>query len=145
VTASWRSRGGRWREADGRPAALGGAPATQVHVLRHNGHRCGGPVVLLRLLPAEALANPAALVPLFVLTNLQITSSYFAAALVLLERGRGVLAAHLVSPLNADQPAGVPEGAGQRAASGRRGSRGVTTPQDSSCVADRSSPWLVYI
>ena len=82
---------------------------------------------------------------LFVLTNLQITSSYFAAALVLLERGRGVLAAHLVSPLNADQPAGVPEGAGQRAASGRRGSRGVTTPQDSSCVADRSSPWLVYI
>ena len=60
-------------------------------------------VVLLRLLPAEARASPAALVPAFVLTNLQITAFYFGAALVLLERGQGVLAALLVSPLNADE------------------------------------------
>ena len=60
-------------------------------------------VVLLRLLPAEARANPAALVPMFVLTNLQITAFYFTAALVLLERGQGVLAALLVSPMHADE------------------------------------------
>jgi len=60
-------------------------------------------VVLLRLLPAEVRADPAALVPAFVLTNLQITAFYFAAALVLLERGQGVLAALLVSPLSADE------------------------------------------
>lgn len=60
-------------------------------------------VVLLRLLPPAARADPAALLPLFVLTNLQITAFYFAAALVLLERTQGVLAALLVSPLTAEE------------------------------------------
>jgi len=60
-------------------------------------------IVLLRLLPAAARANPAALIPVFVLTNLQITAFYFAAALVLMERAQGVLAALLVSPLAADE------------------------------------------
>src|SRR5688572_16362369 len=60
-------------------------------------------IVLLRLLPPAVRADPAALLPLFVLTNLQITAFYFAAALVLLERTQGVLAALLVSPLTADE------------------------------------------
>ena len=59
-------------------------------------------VVVLGLLPAAARADPAGLVPFFVLTNLQLTAFFFAAALVLLERNQGVLAALLVSPLGAD-------------------------------------------
>jgi fluoroquinolone transport system permease protein len=54
---------------------------------------------LFQLLPPAARANPAALVPAFVLTNLQITAFYFAAALVLLERTQGVLPALLVAPV----------------------------------------------
>ena len=56
-------------------------------------------VGLLRLLPDGAREEPALLVPMFVLTNLQITVFYFAAALVLLEKGQGVVAAFVTSPL----------------------------------------------
>jgi fluoroquinolone transport system permease protein len=56
-------------------------------------------VGLLHLLPPGVRADPAALVPLFVLTNLQITAFYFASALVLLEKGQGIIAAFVTSPL----------------------------------------------
>ncbi len=118
-------------------AALGKVAHSGVHHLHANGG-------LATLPGGRALGNPAASCLCSCLRK-GITALYFAAALVRLERGRGVLAVLLVSPLSADQPAGFPESAGQRAASGRRGSRGGATPQDSSCVADRSSRWLVYI
>ncbi len=54
---------------------------------------------LLRLLPFGAREEPALLVPMFVLTNLQITAFYFAAALMLLEKSQGVVAALVTSPL----------------------------------------------
>jgi len=56
-------------------------------------------VVLLRLLPEVVREHPASLVPLFVLVNLQMTAFYFAAALMLLEKGQGVVASLLTSPL----------------------------------------------
>ena len=56
-------------------------------------------VGLLRLLPEAVREDPALLVPLFILTNLQVTAFYFAAALVLLEKGQGVIAAFVTSPL----------------------------------------------
>jgi fluoroquinolone transport system permease protein len=60
-------------------------------------------VGILRLLPDVAREQPASLVPMFVLFNLQITAFYFAAALMLLERGQGVVAALLTSPLRPGQ------------------------------------------
>jgi len=95
-------------------------------------------VVLLRLLPAEALANPAVLVLLFVLTNLQITAFYFAATLVLLERGQGVLAMLLVSPLSADQPRAFLKARDSLRRAGDA-AREETTPQDSSRVPDAAT------
>jgi fluoroquinolone transport system permease protein len=56
-------------------------------------------VALLHLLPGAARADPALLVPAFVLTNFQVTAFYFVAALVLLEKGQGVVHALVVTPL----------------------------------------------
>jgi fluoroquinolone transport system permease protein len=56
-------------------------------------------VGLLLLLPDVVRANPAALAPAFLLANLQVTAFYFAAALVLLEKGQGSLTALSVTPL----------------------------------------------
>jgi fluoroquinolone transport system permease protein len=56
-------------------------------------------VGVLLLLPDPVRENPAALAPMFVVTNLQVTAFYFAAALLLLERSQGTLSAIAVSPL----------------------------------------------
>jgi fluoroquinolone transport system permease protein len=56
-------------------------------------------VALLLLVPVAVRQQPANVVPMFVLANLQITAFYFAAALLLLERTQGVVAALVTSPL----------------------------------------------
>lgn len=53
---------------------------------------------LALLIPWVRDASPGWIAPAFVLTNLQITSFYFAAALLLLERTQGVLAALSTTP-----------------------------------------------
>ncbi len=55
---------------------------------------------LLRLLPGAAVANPAAVVPLVVLTNLQVSAFYLTLALLLLDRDQGGLAALLATSLS---------------------------------------------
>ena len=54
---------------------------------------------LLLALPEAARANHAAWVPALVATNLQITTFFFAVALILLERDEGTLAALAVTPM----------------------------------------------
>lgn len=54
---------------------------------------------LLFLLPEAARTDPAALAPAFIALNLQVTAFFFAAALVLLEKGQGTVSALVVSPL----------------------------------------------
>lgn len=83
------------------PAALRGEALVQG---RHGFYAVTAVVVgvwvgVLRLLPDAVRATPAALAPLFVLTNLQVTAFFFAAALLLLERSQGTLSAVVVSPL----------------------------------------------
>lgn len=56
----------------------------------------GASVAILRLLPAEAVAW---LLPLVVFQNLIVTSFYFIAGLVLLEKTEGTIAARVVTPL----------------------------------------------
>jgi hypothetical protein len=56
---------------------------------------------LLLLLPAAARSDPAGWVPAILAVNLQITTFFFAAGLVLLERDEGTLVALAVSPLSA--------------------------------------------
>jgi fluoroquinolone transport system permease protein len=56
---------------------------------------------LLRALPAGARADAAAWVPALLVANLQITTFFFAAGLMLLERDEGTLAALAVSPYTA--------------------------------------------
>jgi fluoroquinolone transport system permease protein len=55
---------------------------------------------LLLALPAAARANEAAWVPAVVAVNLQITTFFFVAGLILLERDEGTLAALAVSPFS---------------------------------------------
>jgi fluoroquinolone transport system permease protein len=57
--------------------------------------------VLLSLLPAEALADAATIVPAFLLGNLIVTTFYFMAALVMLEKAEGMLTALVTTPLRA--------------------------------------------
>lgn len=57
--------------------------------------------VLLSLFPQTARANAALLVPAFVVFNLIVTTFYFMAALLLLEKGEGTLSAVVVTPLRA--------------------------------------------
>ena len=56
---------------------------------------------LLLVLPASARANGAAMVPALMVVNLPITTFFFMAGLMLLERDEGTLAALAVSPLSA--------------------------------------------
>jgi fluoroquinolone transport system permease protein len=56
---------------------------------------------LLLSLPESARANSAAWVPAIVTVNLQITTFFFMAGLMLLERDEGTLSALAVSPLSA--------------------------------------------
>jgi fluoroquinolone transport system permease protein len=56
---------------------------------------------LLLSIPAAARANSAVWVPALVTINLQITTFFFVAGLILLERDEGTLAALAVSPLSA--------------------------------------------
>jgi fluoroquinolone transport system permease protein len=56
---------------------------------------------LLLALPETARADEAAWVPAFVAISLQITTFFFVAGLVLLERDEGTLAALAVSPMSA--------------------------------------------
>lgn len=55
---------------------------------------------LLLALPAAARANEAAWVPAVLAVNLQITTFFFVAGLILLERDEGTLAALAVSPFS---------------------------------------------
>jgi fluoroquinolone transport system permease protein len=55
---------------------------------------------LLAALPVSARTDPALWVPALIVVNLQVTTLFFMAALMLLERDEGVLAALAVSPLS---------------------------------------------
>ena len=55
--------------------------------------------VLLSLFPQTARANAALLVPAFMVFNLIVTTFFFMAALLLLEKGEGTLAAIIATPL----------------------------------------------
>jgi hypothetical protein len=68
---------------------------------------------LLLSLPEAVRANSAALVPAILIINLQITTFFFVAGLILLERDEGTLAALAVSP--------EPDGA-MKTTTGRRAS-----------------------
>jgi len=55
---------------------------------------------LLRLLPESLVANPATVVPLVVLTNLQVSAFYLTLALLVLDRDQGGLVALLSTSLS---------------------------------------------
>ncbi len=62
---------------------------------------------LLLLLPEALRSSPAALVPAFIASNLQITAFFFIAALVLLEKSQGTISALVVSPLRPGEYVGA--------------------------------------
>ncbi len=55
---------------------------------------------VLLVIPAETLPAPGVVVPLFIISNLMVTTFYFMCGMVLLEKSEGLLSVIVVTPLS---------------------------------------------